>query len=92
MFIHIGDNHIIQSKEIVSIIDRHVIPSSIIMEELMQAHSRNSQVFGPEEEAKSVVITPDCIYYSTLSVPTLKKRARMIFTIKKLEDYSEELE
>jgi hypothetical protein len=37
------------------------------------------------------MITKDFVYYSTLSVTTLKKRASMISTIDKLDDFSEEI-
>lgn len=92
MFIHIGDNHVIQSRDIVSIIDRNVVSASQIMEDMISHYQKENLIFGPIEEAKSIVITVDSIYYSTLSVPTLKKRASMISTIQKLDDYSEELE
>ncbi|GIO28208.1 hypothetical protein J43TS3_28190 [Ornithinibacillus bavariensis] len=48
-------------------------------------------IIGPREDAKSVVITDNQLYVSTLSVATLKKRASMISTISKLEDYSSDL-
>ncbi len=50
------------------------------------------KIVGPTVDAKSVVITNEQIYLSTLSVVTLKKRASMIATISKLDDYSNELE
>lgn len=92
MFIHIGNANVIQSENIISIIDRNIITSSTIMEEMMTIAKKQSKVLGPAVDAKSVVITTDVIYYSSLSVPTLKKRASMISTINKLEDYSDELE
>ncbi|SHG81357.1 extracellular matrix regulator RemB [Ornithinibacillus halophilus] len=90
MFIHIGNGNVIRSKDIVSIIDQNVITSSTIMEEMLK---ENKQIIvGPTVDVKSVVITGKIIYYSTLSVSTLKKRASMISTISKLEDYSDEIE
>ncbi|MEC5425052.1 DUF370 domain-containing protein [Virgibacillus sp. C22-A2] len=92
MFIHIGNNNVIRSKDVIAIIDYNLISSSIIMEEMMTESSKKKIVVGPTVDAKSVMITRDVIYYSTLSVSTLKKRASMISTISKLDDFSDELE
>lgn len=92
MFIHIGNDNVIQSKDVISIIDRNIISSSIIMEEMMNNVKSQERVYGPTDEAKSVVITNEQVYFSTLSVSTLKKRASMISTISKLDDFSDELE
>ena len=90
MFIHIGDDNVIRSEEVISIIDYSLISSSSINEEMLFNQRKNKMVKDPSEEApKSVVITKDYIYFSPLSVLTLKKRASMISTISKLEDYSE---
>lgn len=90
MFIHIGNGNVIRSKDIVSIVDHNIISSSTIMDEMMTANKE--EILGPKVGAKSVVITNNQLYFSTLSVATLKKRASMISTISKLEDYSNELE
>ncbi|MFD1040324.1 extracellular matrix regulator RemB [Virgibacillus byunsanensis] len=92
MFIHIGNDNVVQSKDIISIIDRNLLTSSTIMEEMMVIATKKDKVNGPKGDAKSVVITRDYIYYSPLSVSTLKKRASMISTISKLDDYSDEIE
>jgi len=88
MFIHIGNGNVIQTNDIVSIIDQDIISSSVVMEEMVN----NIKVIGPSEEAKSLVITDDVTYFSSLSVATLKKRASMISTISKLEDYTDDIE
>ncbi|HLR52722.1 MAG TPA: extracellular matrix/biofilm biosynthesis regulator RemA family protein [Candidatus Avamphibacillus sp.] len=87
MFIHIGDSNVISVNDIISIIDHNLISSSVIMEEMME----NREYSGPEQDVKSVVITDDLIYLSTLSVSTLEKRASYTSTINKLEDYSDDL-
>lgn len=92
MFIHIGNHYVIQSKNIISIIEQNVINSSTIMEEMIQNLQKKSKVFGPIKNAKSVVITSEYVYFTSLSVPTLKKRAKMTSTISKLEDYSDEID
>ena len=88
MFINLGNNNIIRSREIISIVDQSVVSSSSIMEEMMDTGKRQAKVIGSSTVAKSVVITNDSIYYSTLSVPTLKKRSSAIAMIKKFEKYS----
>lgn len=88
MFIHIGDSNIISTDDIISIVDYNLISSSVIMEELMQ----EKEQVGPKEEIKSVVITQNIAYLSTLAVSTLTKRASLISTINNLEDYSDDLD
>ncbi|WP_062515208.1 extracellular matrix regulator RemB [Halobacillus sp. KGW1] len=91
MFIHIGDDHVIHSEDVVAIIDNSLISSSSIIEEFIFNQRKNRQVIETEDhQAKSIVITNDVIYFSPLSVFTLKKRANMMTTLSKLEDYSEE--
>lgn len=92
MFIHIGNDHVIQSDQIISIVERNIIESSSMMEEMMQHLEKASNVYGSLEDAKSVVITSEHAYYSSLSPATLTKRANMTSTIAKLEDYSDEIE
>lgn len=92
MFIHIGDDIIIQSKDVVSIIDRNIVDSSSDMEKMIDHAKRRKKLQGAKKDSKSVVVTHDYIYYSTLSVATLKKRSSMVSTISKLADYSDEVE
>lgn len=88
MFIHIGNDNVIRTEDIITIIDQDIISSSVVMEEMM----KNVKIIGPNEETKSLVITEDVTYFSTLSVATLEKRASMISTISKLDDYTDDLE
>ncbi|ARI75516.1 extracellular matrix regulator RemB [Halobacillus mangrovi] len=93
MFIHIGDDNVIQSKDVVAIIDHSLVSSSSIIEEMIFNQRKNRQVVETEDnQAKSIVITEGFIYFSPLSVFTLKKRANMKTTLNKLEDFSEETE
>ncbi|MDY0404116.1 DUF370 domain-containing protein [Virgibacillus sp. 179-BFC.A HS] len=90
MFIHIGNGNVIRAAHIVAIIEAAVISSSTITNEMIANNQK--KVIGSSEKSKSVVITEDKIYYSTLSVSTLKKRASMASVISNLDDYSEDLE
>ncbi|MCD5325608.1 MULTISPECIES: extracellular matrix regulator RemB [Pontibacillus] len=90
MFIHIGEDHVIESGDVISIIDFELLSSSSIVEEMIQNQRLNQRVFeSPNAEAKSIVITRDYIYFSPLSVFTLKKRANMTSTLNKIEDFAE---
>ncbi|WP_042220858.1 extracellular matrix regulator RemB [Oceanobacillus manasiensis] len=91
MFIHIGNDNVIRSRDVIAIVDYNLISSSTIMEEMMETAGKEKKLVGPTVDAKSVMITKEIIYYSTLSVSTLKKRASMISTISKLDDFSDEL-
>ena len=91
MFIHIGNGNVIQSKDIIAIIDCEIISSSVIDEEMMERAKSEKQIKGPTTLAKSVMITNEIIYYSTLSVATLSKRASIKSTIRNLDDYSDEV-
>ncbi|MCT2535516.1 DUF370 domain-containing protein [Aquibacillus koreensis] len=93
MFIHIGNDNVIRSDDVIAIIDNNLVSSSTINEQMLFNQKKDKKVVDPEQDiAKSVVITKEFIYYSPLSVLTLKKRASMISTISKLEDYSEAFE
>ncbi|AXI07495.1 DUF370 domain-containing protein [Oceanobacillus zhaokaii] len=91
MFIHIGNANVIRSQDIIAIIDYHLIASSVIMDEMIKRAFKEKNIIGPAVKAKSLVITKDMIYYTTISVATLQKRANMISTISKLEDYSDQI-
>lgn len=91
MFIHIGDGNVIHSEQIIAIIDCNLISSSVINDEMITGSKREKKVIGPKKNAKAIMLTKDYIYYSTLSVSTLKKRSSMMSTIDKLDDYSEEI-
>lgn len=91
VFIHIGNNNIIRSRDIISIVDHSTLKSSSIMEEMMKNGTKENKVIGPLKESKSIVITKENIYYSTLSVITLKKRSSIHSMFKKIEKYNVEV-
>ncbi|RDW16802.1 extracellular matrix regulator RemB [Oceanobacillus chungangensis] len=91
MFIHIGNANVIRSQDIIAIIDYQMIAESAIMDEMIETSSTRNNIVGPTVNAKSIVITEDMIYYTTISVATLQKRANMMSTISKLEDYSDQM-
>lgn len=90
MFIHIGEDHVIESEDVISIIDYELLSSSSIIEEMIFNQRKNQRVFESlHHDAKAIVVTKDYIYFSPLSVMTLKKRANMTTTLNKLENFSD---
>ncbi|MFD2638483.1 extracellular matrix regulator RemB [Piscibacillus salipiscarius] len=93
MFIHIGDENVIQSEDVVSIIDYTLFNSSSIVEEMIFKQREKGNVSDNSyEEAKSIVITVDHIYFSSLSVSTLNRRAQLDYKLDKVEDITDTYE
>lgn len=90
MFIHIGNDNVIRSQEVIAIIDSDLFSSVSGVHQMIEAWKKERKVSGPEEKAKSIMLTEDHIYFSSLSVATLKKRSSMLVTINNIEDYYEE--
>ncbi|WP_188207409.1 extracellular matrix regulator RemB [Alkalibacillus aidingensis] len=90
MFIHIGDEHVIRSEEVVSIIDYNLLSSSSIVEEMIFNQRKNGNVTEAYyEDPKAIVITVDHIYFSSLSVSTLNKRAQLSHMLDKIDEIDE---
>jgi hypothetical protein len=80
LYIHLGDNFVVPSKEVVMILDRRSSQASSIITEFFKKQE-NKIVQLANGEAKSVIVTMDKIYFSPLSSSTLKKRAQITFDI-----------
>jgi len=91
LFIHMGNGNVVRTKDVIAILDYQLILSSSIMEEMITEKRKQKKVIGPADEIKSVMITTNEIYYSTLSVSTLKKRSSMTSAINKWDDFSDEV-
>lgn len=74
MFIYIGNNELIKTESIIAIIDSELSGYSDYNERLISKHRKAGKVFGAEEDAKSIIITKEAIYYSPLATLTLKNR------------------
>jgi len=74
MFIYIGNDHVVESDSIIAILDYELIYSSKRLNEVLDRHREIDRIYGMEEEAKSIIITVDSIYYSPFSTYTLKNR------------------
>lgn len=73
LFIYIGNNHVVESKYIISILDVQLEQTSSKLQRLVDDFKQQDKLYGEEESAKSIVITDDVLYYSPLSTLTLKK-------------------
>lgn len=80
MYIHLGDNYVVPSKEVVMILDRQSSQDSSIVGEFFKKQ-QDKIVQLASSDAKSIIITLDKIYFSPLSSSTLKKRAQVAFDI-----------
>ncbi|WP_235867446.1 extracellular matrix regulator RemB [Priestia abyssalis] len=69
LLIYIGEDLVIQGKDIVAILDKHVFLSSTDNQTSLSL-SKGVDM----ENIKSVVVTPHTIYYSPFASQTLKKR------------------
>ncbi|WP_017471604.1 extracellular matrix regulator RemB [Amphibacillus jilinensis] len=90
MFIHIGDDQVIRSDQIIVMIDQQYVASSSINEEMIEHQEEVEDMPQLDHDlTKSIIITKDHVYYSPLSILTLRKRASMISTLSHLDDYTD---
>lgn len=66
MYIHIGGETVLRSRDVVAIFD-----ASILQQQAHLASGPNWRALGP---VKSVVLTPTHVYGSPISCATLRKR------------------
>ncbi|MCM3702553.1 extracellular matrix regulator RemB [Paenibacillus macerans] len=82
MYIHLGGEKVILSSELVAIFDISIEQSSKISKQFIShALEEKNVVRIGEEEAKSIVVTQNAIYYSPISSATLKKKANVILAV-----------
>ncbi len=79
MFIHIGGDTVVSTKEVITIIDHQSAKTSKITRKFIQDERKNKVLVEEDmEETKSYVITKDTIYCSPISSLTLKRRAQFV--------------
>ncbi len=75
MYLHIGDDTLVRTKDIIAILDKGSASSSPVFAEFLDR--RETEVVNlSKNQYKSVVVTRDQIYYSPLAAGTLKKRSQ----------------
>lgn len=85
MFIHIGDNVSVLSKEIIAILDMEVATTMKDSREFLKMCEEEDFIENimPEEMPKTIVITEQSgksrVYLSPISAATIKKRFNMSY-------------
>lgn len=75
MFIHLGQEVMIQTEDIIAIIDQEPLLKSKKNVQFMEGHQEAGLIIDLGEQlTKSVVITGDTVYLSPFSTLTLKRR------------------
>lgn len=72
MYVHIGENILVRTSEILTILDKQTVESSPISKEFLER--QKTMTNGKSSAYKSIVITKDTIYFSPIASNTLKKR------------------
>ncbi|WP_396232420.1 extracellular matrix regulator RemB [Fredinandcohnia sp. QZ13] len=72
-----GDNVMVRSSDVITILDRQLLKSSSIVNEFLDVQ-KDRVVELSNGNTKSVVVTVDNVYFSPLSSSTLKKRSQQV--------------
>jgi extracellular matrix regulatory protein B len=75
MYLHIGEDILVHTDEIVAILDKKLLDSSPIFAEFLQQKA-DQQLDLTRKSIKSIVVTTKHVYYSSLASVTLKKRSQ----------------
>ncbi|UOF91761.1 DUF370 domain-containing protein [Fodinisporobacter ferrooxydans] len=76
MFIHLGGDVMVSSKDVIAIFDLRMKEESEETAKYLQKVEKNGKIVMIDpDDSKSFVVTNDYIYYSPISSLTLKKRA-----------------
>jgi extracellular matrix regulatory protein B len=87
LFIHLGEDVVVQARDVVTILDGQVLESSTITSEFLhKQHAQKPVVKITNDFIKSIVITDKQIYFSPLSSSTLKRRAQFKSTFESIEE------
>lgn len=74
VYVHIGENILIRTVDIITILDKQTIESSEITQDFLEKQ-KQIVVNGEVSSYKSIVITKEMIYFSPIASNTLKKRS-----------------
>lgn len=87
MFIHLGEEIVIRSEDVVAIIDAQLLGSSTILSEFIAGHHEQKRIVDlANGQTKSVVVTKTKVYFSPLASITLKRRSQMISELDRFEE------
>lgn len=76
MYIHVGDDILIKTEEIIAIFDKESLNGRSL--EKLLAQYKQSNIHYSKGLFKSVIVTKDHVYYSPLTTGTLKRRSTQI--------------
>lgn len=77
MYLHIGEDTLVRTSEIIAILDKESTGFSEVLEEFLTRQNLDV-VHLSKKQYKSIVITTDQVYYSPLAAGTLKKRSQKL--------------
>ncbi len=73
MYVHVGEDVMVRTSEMIAVLDKNSAKESKIIEEFLKHETK--KIFDLAKGAyKSIVITTDQVYLSPLASTTLKKR------------------
>lgn len=78
MFIHIGADHVVRSRDVIMILDSEHDQLEINQQFLKKAKEEGRMIEMEKEECKSYIITTHHVYCSPISSLTLKRRASFV--------------
>ncbi|MGG0248042.1 extracellular matrix/biofilm biosynthesis regulator RemA family protein [Peribacillus frigoritolerans] len=74
MYLHIGEDILVKTDDVIAILDKKLLQASPIMSEFLEKKSDVTSHLA-KNSVKSIVVTDKQIYYSPLASSTLKKRS-----------------
>lgn len=87
LFLHLGEDIVLQTKEIVAIIDSNLAEESEILKEFIDVNNKkNNIVHISDGTVKSIVVTENKVYFSPLTAVTLKRRSQYIYELEMVSE------
>ncbi|AOH57384.1 DUF370 domain-containing protein [Peribacillus muralis] len=74
MYLHIGEDILVKTDDVIAILDKKLLQASPIMNEFLEKKSDVTSHLT-KNSVKSIVVTAKQVYYSPLASATLKKRS-----------------
>lgn len=75
MYLHIGQDWMIPMPDIIGIFQASLLDQSIDFRHMFHRLRSEGRVFGDRQDAKTVILTDDRLYLTSISTHTLMRRA-----------------
>lgn len=85
LFLHLGEDIVLRTKEIVAIIDSNLVQESVILKEFIDINDKNI-VHISDGTVKSIVVTENKVYFSPLTAVTLNRRSQYSFELEMVSE------